>query len=130
MQNQWKRAKQILLLKLARTARDFFKEGFDKGGFTNRIFKKWAPKRNGQPSYLKKTGRLQRETGIIRIGQDIAQIGNISTPYAGIHNEGIGNMPERKFVGNSEKLNHKLTMQVREEMKEAVRQALISSFRK
>lgn len=94
---------------------DEFDKNFSRGGFFG---KKWARKKNGEPSHLIKTGKLRRS---IPMGAKIrgnAVYFTSSEPYANVHNEGgridvkrrtkkrgtvsySFNMPQRQFIGDS-----------------------------
>lgn len=58
----------------------------------------------------------------------MASVGNNLTPYARKHNEGVGNMPQRKFVGKSEKLEYELRGMVRQGYGNIIRDELDAAF--
>lgn len=82
-----------------------FDENFDNGGFTDKIFIRWKPRKNdtankgrrlgdgGKQSgraILIKSGRLRRSLRVGNITTKAVRFvaGNQDVPYAGIHNEG------------------------------------------
>ena len=98
------------MILIGNEAKNFFVESFRKQGFEDTIVEKWKPrkkegKRSGR-AILVDSGDLRRS--IIRQPVNKAQLRvKISTDlnYAKFHNEGIGKMPKREFMGNSYKLN-------------------------
>lgn len=87
---------------LNRASLKHFKQSFRRGGFTDESFQKWKPKITGEPSYLTKKGRLKRSFKT-KEQEGKATITN-TAPYSIIHNKGIGRMPQRKFMGESQQL--------------------------
>jgi phage gpG-like protein len=89
----------------AREALKVFDENFDNGGFTNKIFIRWKPRKdrdgnNGRKlgdggkqqgrALLIKTGRLRRSLRIGSVNSKQVKLvaGNQDVDYAGIHNQG------------------------------------------
>lgn len=86
------------------TGLNFFKESFQKQGFTDNAFEPWQPRKND----LRQGGAILVDTGQLRDSLQILERGNYRikfgtfSPYAGIHNHGgIINIPltkkSRKF---------------------------------
>jgi phage gpG-like protein len=102
----------------ATMAVEWFRESFRKQGFTDRSFKKWKKRkvRDDGRAILVKDGRLKRS--IIKERVEFRQTKIVSNlPYSAIHNEGLEGkawgkhpfkMPERKFMGESQKLERKM----------------------
>ena len=99
------------LILIGNEANNFFVNSFRLQGFEDKSVEKWKPrktqtKRNIGRAILVQSGDLRRS--IIRQPVNKANLSvKISTDlvYAKVHNEGIGNMPKRQFIGNSYKLN-------------------------
>lgn len=97
---------------------EWFRASFRKRGFTDKGFKKWKKRKKKEPgrAILVKTGDLKRS---IRKGRVSFRQTTISSklPYSAIHNEGLDGiafgkypfkMPQRKFMGESQKLERKM----------------------
>jgi phage gpG-like protein len=99
------------LILIGNEAKNFFVNSFRVQGFEDKSVDKWKPrkkqtKRNIGRAILVQSGDLRRS--IIRQPVNKANLSvKISTDlvYAKVHNEGIGKMPKRQFIGNSYKLN-------------------------
>jgi len=99
------------LILIGNEAKNFFVNSFRVQGFEDKSVEKWKPrktqtKRNIGRAILVQSGDLRRS--IIRQPVNKANLSvKISTDlvYAKVHNEGIGKMPKRQFIGNSYKLN-------------------------
>jgi phage gpG-like protein len=105
---------------IATMAVGWFQDSFKKQGFTDRKFKRWkkrkpnAPRNKGR-AILTDTGDLKRSIRKTRVSFRRITISS-KLPYSAIHNEGLMGkawgkhpfkMPERRFIGESEKLNRK-----------------------
>lgn len=99
------------IILIGNEAKNFFVNSWRLQGFEDRSVQKWTPrkkqdnKRAGR-AILVDSGDLRRS--IIREPVNKTQLSvKISTdlPYAKVHNEGIGKMPKRQFMGDSYKLN-------------------------
>lgn len=94
-------------------ALNHYEGSFRNQGFTDESLVGWKKRkrtersRGGNRAILTKTGRLRRSLKRMKIGQYAIKITS-NVPYANIHNEGIGRMPKRQFVGYSGKLNRSL----------------------
>ena len=99
------------LILIGNEAKNFFVNSFRVQGFEDKSVDKWKPrkkqtKRNIGRAILVDSGDLRKS--IIREPVNKANLSvKISTDldYAKIHNEGIGKIPKRQFIGNSYKLN-------------------------
>ena len=104
-------AMERAIILIGNEAKNFFVNSFRLQGFEDRTVEKWKPrkketKRSIGRAILVKSGDLRRS--IIRQPVNKANLSvKISTDlvYAKVHNEGIGKMPKREFIGNSYKLN-------------------------
>ena len=104
-------AMERAIVKIGNEAKNFFVNSWRVQGFEDRTVEKWKPrkketKRTIGRAILVQSGDLRRS--IIRQPVNKAQLSvKISTdlPYAKVHNEGLGKMPKREFMGNSYKLN-------------------------
>ena len=98
------------LILIGNEAKNFFVNSFRLQGFEDVNVQKWKPrkkqtKRNIGRAILVDSGDLRRS--IIRQPVNKANLSvKISTDlvYAKVHNEGIGKMPKRQFIGNSYKV--------------------------
>jgi phage gpG-like protein len=99
------------IILIGNEAKNFFVNSWRLQGFDDRSVQKWTPrkkqdKKRAGRAILVDSGDLRRS--IIREPVNKSQLSvKISTdlPYAKVHNEGIGNMPKRQFMGDSYKLN-------------------------
>ena len=114
-----RKAMEAAIVDVGNTAKVFFVDSFRKQGFDDKNVQKWKPRKrttyktkggktvdDTTRAILVKTGDLRRS--IIRNPANRAALSiKISTDlvYAKVHNEGIGKMPKRQFIGNSYKLN-------------------------
>lgn len=100
-----------------------YKKSFTDGGFTDVSFKAWKQRKrsrdNDSRAILVKTGNLKRSLTYRKIGRYSVRIES-NVPYAKVHNEGLRSgrgrgftMPERKFVGHSERLSRKIELKLR-----------------
>lgn len=104
-------AMERAIILIGNEAKNFFVNSWRLQGFEDRTVEKWKPrkketKRTIGRAILVQSGDLRRS--IIRQPVNKAQLSvKISTdlPYAKVHNEGLGKMPKREFIGNSYKLN-------------------------
>jgi phage gpG-like protein len=99
------------IILIGNEAKNFFVASWRKQGFDDRGIEHWKPrkketKRTIGRAILVDSGDLRRS--IIREPVNKTQLSvKISTdlPYAKVHNEGLGKMPKREFMGNSYNLN-------------------------
>jgi phage gpG-like protein len=102
--------KSRILEVMANNAINFFKvEVFDKQGFIDKKLEPWKPrkaksKRNAGRKILVDTGRLRQSITVIERNAEMVKVGT-NVPYAEYHNKGTENLPQRQFIGISEKLN-------------------------
>jgi phage gpG-like protein len=100
-----------------------YKKSFIDGGFTDVSFKAWKQRKRSRDNegraILVKTGNLKRSLTYRKIGRYSIRIES-NVPYAKVHNEGLRSgrgrgftMPERKFVGYSERLSRKIELKLR-----------------
>jgi hypothetical protein len=99
------------IILIGNEAKNFFVNSWRLQGFEDKSVQKWTPrkkqdKKRAGRAILVDSGDLRRS--IIREPVNKSQLSvKISTdlPYAKVHNEGIGKMPKRQFMGDSYKLN-------------------------
>lgn len=100
-----------------------YKKSFIDGGFTDVSFKAWKQRKRSRDNegraILVKTGNLKRSLKYRKIGKYSVRIES-NVPYANVHNEGLRSgrgrgftMPERQFVGYSERLSRKIELKLR-----------------
>ena len=99
------REKNLFSKRVGNAAINEFKDNWRKQGFDG---KPWEQRKVVQANraILVKTGRLRREFNQSDIGDQI--IIENTTPYAGYHNEGTKNIPQRKFMGKMKSLDEKI----------------------
>ena len=116
----WRREKKKIPRLLANEMVNDFKENFNRQGFRDSSTKKWKKRKNNvDPGRAVLVGpgggrKLSRSIKQITVNQSKVVVGS-TVHYAGVHNYGLRSgrgkgfiMPQRKFVGNSKKLNRKL----------------------
>lgn len=88
---------------------------FDAKGFVDGSVKAWIPNKvDTGHQQLVGTGRMRESIRVLGKTSNSRLVGS-DVPYAGYHNDGTQRLPQRKFVGNSRKLemkNGKLLMTV------------------
>lgn len=90
-----------------------FKDNFDKQAFNGVPWKDPLRKKYGKGSKrtnptLTESGALRKSIKVIQANWtkiEVATVGNKVNSYASVHNDGEGNMPKRKFMGETQKLN-------------------------
>ncbi len=114
-----KKAKEAVPQKIAVLSVNSAKESFRLQRFNDDNTDPWQKrKRNKDPgrAILVQYGRLRRS---IRAGKvswrEIVVVAD--AVYARIHNEGIGKMPKRQFMGRSRKLTREITKEILQEIK-------------
>jgi hypothetical protein len=117
-------------------AENHFADSFRNEGFTDDTLQKW-PKRKSLGRYddaarsnrralLVKTGKMRNATRVrklasrkeVRVFNDAKSAKGF--PYPKVHNEGLGNMPKRQFIGNSRQLNRKIKKDIVKTIKRAL----------
>jgi phage gpG-like protein len=109
---------------VATIAEDHFLESYHNEGFTDKKLTKWRERKNDDGRgrrLLVKSGDLRRSVEAEVVSKEHVRI-TANTPYAERHNEGLGGMPERKFIGESEALNEKIKEHIQEEILKAFKQ--------
>lgn len=119
---------------VGKTAKDFYKESFQKQGFTGDSLTSWkevkrreAPSRPDRAASSRNiltgaTGNLGRsidyacEKGKVTITAEVFSATGFN--YAPVHNWGTPKMPQRQFVGESETLNRIILDKIKERIKE------------
>lgn len=105
-------------LRAANTARNFFDLSFENKGFTDTQLEKWDPVyKQGieKERPLVDSGSLRSNIHAEARGKGEAVV-YADTDYAPYHNEGAGDLPERKFMGNSEVLEDQLEADLMNEL--------------
>ena len=106
-------------------ARRFFELSFRKQGFTDTAFSKWKrrkreTKRSIGKNILSNTGMLKNSIRRTKTTKKQIRISSVGIPYANIHNQGIGKMPKRQFIGNSKTLEKGLQKRKEYEIKKLI----------
>ena len=102
--------KNTLMRSIANNSLTFFKvKNFDSESFQDTpMSKKWAPRKSKKDDagrrLLVKTGRGRQSITIKQISPDKALIA-ADAPYMKYHNDGTKTLPQRKFMGKSNKLD-------------------------
>lgn len=119
------RRKPRFMIVLGRLAQSHFVAGFRTGGgMTDASRGGWKPRKRGTKAdrrtrkrrgILVQSGKLRGSIkATIRATKII--IGTKGIPYAEVHNEGLGNMPKREFIGRSKNLEKKIIVRIRREL--------------
>jgi phage gpG-like protein len=121
--NVLKKANSRLPRIIAVTSKEFFRDSFRNQGFTNRTLVRWQERkpnpRNRGRAILVQSGRLSK-LRILRSDWRIIEIGTL-LPYGKYHNQGIGRMPRRKFIGRSVTLNKQIRKIIHQEYNKVIR---------
>lgn len=91
-----------------------FRDSFKNSGFTDEALEPWTPRQKGyRPGSipLVKTGKLRGSVRATVVNRQVVQI-VADVPYAKYHQEGIGNNPKRRFIGDSALLNRTIKNQL------------------
>lgn len=91
-----------------------YRDSFKNQGFTDETLERWQPLKAGyRPGGipLVKTGQLRGSVRGVIVNRSTIQI-LADRPYAKYHNEGEGNNPLRKFIGESSLLNRQIKSQL------------------
>jgi len=109
---KFKKARRDIPKVIAVNAVNHFQEGFRKGGYqTDDSLSGWQKRKLGARragrAILVDRGILWRDikAKIIKFSQIVIGTSSLTDDYASVHNEGIGKMPKREFIGDSKKLN-------------------------
>lgn len=96
-----------------------FKGNFRLGGFLDGAVEKWKPRKveDKGRAILVKSGLLRKSIKVIKAQPSSIVVGTNTTDYASYHNQGSGDLPERKFIGSSSALNKSIRTIVRNEVK-------------
>lgn len=107
-QQELKRGIQKWFNDAERESIKFFKQSFTNQGFTDNSLKRWKSRKKqvGWP-ILRKTDKLYDSIKVTGRGKDYFIIGSDVT-YAIYHNDGTNRLPQRQFIGDSQKLELKL----------------------
>ena len=106
------------------------KKAFRDEGFTDKALVKWKARKRLTPAdrrtgrrraILVQSGALRRSLRKKTVTFASIRVGSYGIAYASRHNRGLAGMPQRKFVGTSQKLTKDLTKLVRTEFRKALR---------
>ena len=107
-------------------ARRFFELSFKKQGFTDNGFSAWSRRKKETrlstgKKVLSSTGMLANSIRRTKTTPRKVVISSVGLKYANIHNSGVGNMPKRKFIGNSKTLEKGLEKRIEHELKKIIK---------
>ena len=119
--NDFKTQRKALPAKLGNIAVKFFQDNFRREGFIDNSLTRWQrrkreTRRSRGKKILQNTGRLRRSIKRLTTTFGRIVIGTRGVPYAEVHNEGLGVMPKREFVGDSAKLEKLLQKRISKEI--------------
>lgn len=119
--NDFKTQRKALPAKLGNIAVKFFQDNFRSEGFLDNSLTRWQrrkreTRRSRGKKILQNTGRLRRSIKRLSTTFGRIAIGTRGVPYAEVHNEGLGSMPKREFVGDSAKLEKLLQQRISKEI--------------
>jgi phage gpG-like protein len=116
----YKKEKKKLPVQVANIARNQFLQAFEDGGFTDRNFVPWAPrktrgrtdrKNRGRRALLVDTGALRNSIRIRKANFVTIAVGAQNVRYARRHNRGE-KIVQRKFVGKSFTMNKEISKKI------------------
>lgn len=104
-------------------ASNHFQEGFRRGGKqTNKSLPGWKSRKAGRGrkarersrgrAILVDTGALRNDIDVRRTSANRVVVGTQDVKYAEYHNEGTKNLPQREFIGDSDKLDKKVVKRI------------------
>jgi phage gpG-like protein len=101
---------------LGNEAVNFSKKAFKQGGWTDKEFKAWKPRKNEDAgrAILVQTGDLRRS--IVKTLGNKKVVISTNVTYAAKHNFGKGKLPKRQFMGESKTLEKNMQKTVQEEV--------------
>ncbi len=119
--NDFKTQRKALPAKLGNIAVKFFQDNFRREGFLDNSLTRWQrrkreTRRSRGKKILQNTGRLRRSIKRLSTTFGRIAIGTRGVPYAEVHNEGLGVMPKREFVGDSATLEKLLQQRISKEI--------------
>lgn len=103
------RMKDKAMKKIANQSVNFFKvDNFEASGFIDQTVKRWDSRKKSRPGrLLVKTGKGRQSIRTYGVNAKKITI-KAGAKYMKFHNDGIpGRLPQRKFMGNSKKLDKK-----------------------
>lgn len=115
---------------IGNTALKHFQQNFRDGGFTDVVFNPWVERKtkNKSDRRNKKKRGILVDSGALRNSGKISEsnwnkivVGFYGVLYGKFHNRGESPQPQRKFIGNSKKLNEKISLILRNELKKVFR---------
>lgn len=116
------KAKSQLPQAVGSSAVNAFKESFRQQRFYSDNSDPWKRRKDKKDpgrAILVKTGRLRRSIRLRQASfEKILILSDVK--YAAIHNEGLGKMPKRKFMGNSTRLNKRINKVIQRFIREAL----------
>ncbi len=95
---------------LGNEARNHFLQGFRRGGgMTDDSRAGWKRRKGGNDgrATLVRSGAMKNDIRILLKKARKVVIGTKNVLYSIFHNDGVGDMPQREFIGRSRKLNRK-----------------------
>lgn len=112
-----------LLTTMGNEAVNHFVKSFPNQGFEDETVNKWRPRKRiarkergkADRAILIQSGRLWRSIRIVRRSKYSITVGT-DVIYARRHNDGLSGMPKRQFIGNSAKLQRKLTARLKKQI--------------
>jgi phage gpG-like protein len=128
-----KSQRKAVACQIANKGVNHFKQSFRDGGFTDEALERWQPRQGeirgglarlakgqkGRRAILVKSGLLRRSIKKIKVTPNSIIVGTNSTTYASYHNQGIGHMPQRKFIGRSKMLSRSISSLISAYVKKA-----------
>lgn len=130
----------VILEDISVRAENHFADSFENEGFTDETLQKW-PKRKSLGRFDEAArgkrrgiligknsgaGKMRNATRVRKLAsRNEVKVSNDAKsakgyPYPKVHNEGLGNMPKRQFIGNSRQLNRKIKKDIVKTIKRAL----------
>jgi phage gpG-like protein len=99
-----------------------FQDNFRSEGFFDKTLSPWKKRkretrRTRGKKILQNTGRLRRSIKRLSTTWGRIAVGTRGVNYAEVHNEGLGKMPKRQFIGHGAKLERKIKNRIEKEIR-------------
>lgn len=123
---RFKASKKKLPVVIGAIAKSHYLKSFRDEGFTDATLEKWTKRKTLNKSdrrnkrhrgLLVDRGHLRRSIRVVRATWNRIEVGSVGIKYARYHNQGLGQQPQRQFIGRSKVLNEKIRARIRKDTK-------------
>lgn len=118
---------RTLPIRVGNVAKTHFLKSFTDEGFTDKTLSPWTKRKRLSRSdknsrrrrgLLINKGHLRRSIKVGKSSFSRIEIGSYGIKYARFHNQGIGKMPKRQFIGKSYVMNQLIRRKIRTAVKD------------